>query len=429
MANKILKPIGKKRRSGLPYNLEFLENKTTTLNQNFLLLARQGVGKTNVIMSVIYHMIKTYYEEDSHFGAIPIVFSPLFELTQLAYPSKNFNLAPHQFSEGIDCLQFSFKIANPPEESGIRVLGLKFNTLTQEDICAFAGFSGDLRVLGNVQKILIRLREGIAPCKSYPDGLPPKPNYDIDDFLMVMWEDKSLRDALYYVFSKLKDEGFFDEGLEQIDWLSWIKEKKPIIFNFGDIDDKFLYNSITGILLGGLWDLSVKFYNSFLKYQRLVSKRDKGLEIREKDKLTEDEAFLLKNFWVGLFFDEAHQIFNATKSTELKYYPAHYYYKKISDLMGRKRGFKYNFLVTQKIMELYYGFRKSFNKLYLGNIIYQNDRDYMNTELGIKKDHIAKICGLGKYQWAVVDLDKYHSRVAGCIKKFTAYLSPSGQSI
>ena len=80
-------------------------------------------------------------------------------------------------------------------------------------------------------------------------------------------------------------------------------------------------------------------------------------------------------------------------------------------------------------MELYYGFRKSFNQLYLGSIIYQNDRDYMQTELGIKKDHISKICSLGKYQWAVVNLDKYHSRSAGCVKKFVAYLSPAGQNI
>jgi len=414
--NEVKKIIGAKRQSKTPFNLVFPENKTTTLNQNLILLARQGTGKSNLLMGIVYQLIKAYIEEDSRFGAIPIVFAPLFELTQLTYPSKNENLAPYQVSEGIDCLQFSFKIANPPEDSDIRIIGLDFNKLTQEDICAFAGFSGDLKVLGNVQKILISLKKD-------------KPNYDIDDFLEIMWEDKSLRDALYYVFSRLKEEGFFDSNLEQIDWMSWIRERKPIIFNFGDIDDKFLYNSITGILLGGLWDLSIKFYNAFQKSQRLSDRRIKGLEIEEKHLLDDDDEFLLKNFWIALLFDEAHQIFNATKSTELKYFPAHYYYKKISDLMGRKRGFKYNLLVTQKIMELYYGFRKSFNSLYLGSIVYQNDRDYMNSELGIKKDDIGVICRLRKYEWAVVNLDRYHSKLPRSVAKFKAYLSPAGQPV
>lgn len=390
------------------------ENLTTTMNQNFLFLARQGVGKTNLFMNIVYSLIKTYWEEESGYGAIPIVFSPLFEFTQLSLPSKNENLAPMQMPEGIECLQFTFKIANPPPDMNIRVLGLRFNELTQEDICAFAGFSGDLKILGNVQKLLLRMRND-------------NPSYTIDDFLEEVLEEKPLKDALYYVFSKLKEDGFFDDSLEHIDWFSWIKERKPIIFNFGDIDDKFTYNSITGILLGGLWKLSTKFYNAFLKNQRLENRKSQGLRIESYHLLTDDESFLLKNFWVALLFDEAHQIFHATKSTELKYFPAHSYYKKISDLMGRKRGFKYNLLVTQKCMELYYGFRKSFTYLYVGSIIFQNDREYMNTELGIKKEHISRICRLTKYEWAVVNLDLYHSRVTKCIRKFKSYLSPSGQ--
>jgi len=414
MAKDFGKVIGFLRKSKVPYRLVLPQNLTTTMNQNFLMLAKQGTGKTNLFMCIVHALYKAYMEEDSQFGAIPIIFSPLFEFTQMNLPSKNENLAPGQTPEGIECLQFTFKMANPPQDADVRVLGINFNALTQEDICAFAGFSGDLKILGNVQKLLMKLRDEI-------------PDYTIDDFLAKVWEEKPLKDALYYVFSRLKEDGFFDEDLERIDWMSWIRERKPIIFNFGEIDDKFVYNSLTGILLNGLWALSTKFYNAFLKYQRLQDRKERGLEISEAQKLTEDEAFLLKNFWIALLFDEAHQIFHATKSTELKYYPAHSYYKKISDLMGRKRGFKYNFLVTQKCMELYYGFRKSFSKLFVGSVIFQNDKDYMYTELGIKKDHIQDICRLGKYEWAVVDLDKYHSRITKCIKKIKSYLSPCGQ--
>jgi hypothetical protein len=411
----IKKTIGYLRKKKTSYNLVFPENLTTTMNQNFLMLARQGTGKTNLYMNIIYSLIKAYLEEESHFGAIPIVFSPLFEFTQMNLPSKNENLAPSQNPEGIECLQFTFRIANPPPDSDVRILGIDFRELTQEDICAFAGFSGDLKILGSVQKLLMKLRL-------------EKPEYTIDDFLDWVWEEKPLKDALYYVFSKLRDDGFFDEDLEKIDWMTWLKERKPIIFNFGEIDDKFIYNSITGILLSGLWKVSNKFYNAYLKYQRLKNKKANGGVINEKDKLTEDEAFLLENFTIALLFDEAHQIFHATKSTELKYFPAHSYYKKISDLMGRKRGFKYNFLITQKCMELYYGFRKSFTALYVGSVIFQNDKEYMITELGISKDNVGAICRLNKYEWAVVNLDKYSSRVAKCVSKFKAYLSPCGQA-
>ncbi len=415
MAN-ILKPIGSLRKSKLPYNLILPENLTTTLNQNFLMLAKQGTGKTNILMNFVYTLEKSYLENESQFGAIPIVFSPLFEFTQLGIPSKNENLAVNQVPEGLKALQFTFKISNPPEDMDIRILGIRFRDLTQEDICAFAGFSGDLKILGNVQKLLERMRKEM-------------PNYNIYDFLEKVYEDKPLKDALYYVFSKLNEEGFFDESLEPIDWLSWIKERKPIIFNFGEIDDKFTYNSLVGILLAGLWKLSNKFYNAYLKNQRLEDRRNSNLPISENFLLTEDEKFLLKNFWIALFFDEAHQIFHATKSTDLKYYPAHSYYKKISDLMGRKRGFKYNFLVTQKCMELYYGFRKSFTKLFVGSLVFQNDKDYMNVDLAIKKDHVGIICSLNKYEWAVVNLDKYHSNFAKCVSKFKSYLSPCGQPV
>jgi hypothetical protein len=181
--------------------------------------------------------------------------------------------------------------------------------------------------------------------------------------------------------------------------------------------------------LSGLWKVSTKFYNAYQKKQRLDSRRLKGLIIDERYILSEEDEFLLKNFTIALFFDEAHQIFHATKSTELKFYPAHSYYKKISDLMGRKRGFKYNLLVTQKCMELYYGFRKSFNKLFVGYITFQNDKDYMSSDLGIRKDDIILITRLEKYEWAVVDLDRYHSRFLKPVSKFRAYLSPAGQPL
>jgi len=411
----IRKTIGYYRGKKTPFELEMPQNLTTTMNQNFLMLARQGTGKTNLFMIMIHALIKAYKENNADYGAIPIIFSPLFEFTQMNLPSKDENLAPYQTPEGVECLQFTFKIANPPPDLDVRILGIDFKLLTQEDICSFAGFSGDLKVLGNVQKLLERMRA-------------EKPNYDIDDFLEKVYEEKPLKDALYYVFSKLKEQGFFDKQYAQIDWMAWIKERKPIIFNFGEIDDKFTYNAIVGVLLAGLWDLSNQFYSAFLKNQRIELLKSEGKEYENKYTMSEDEKFLLKNFWIAIFMDEAHQILHNTKSTDLKYFPAHSYYKKIADLMGRKRGFKYNFLITQKCMELYYGFRKSFTYLFLGSTIFQNDKDYMQDELSIKKDHIGAITALNKYEWAVVNLDKYHSRKANCIKKFKAYLSPCGQS-
>jgi hypothetical protein len=409
------KAIGFLRKSKKVYSISMPENKTTTMNQNFMFLARQGTGKTNMFMSFISALYTTYIDSESLYGAIPVVFAPLFEFTQLSLPSKNQDLAPHTSPQSLDCLQFTFKIANPPPDLDVRVIGIDFSSLTQEDICSFAGYSGDIKILGAVQKLLEKLT------------LDHGGDYTITDFLAAVWEDKPLKDALYYVFSKLKAEGFFDESLERIDWLSWIKERKPIIFNFGEIDDKFTYNALAGILLHGLWDVSNKFYSAFLKQQRLDRLIEEGKEIKPNYLLSEDEKFLLKNFWIAIFMDEAHQILNATKSQELKYFPAHAYYKKISDLMGRKRGFKYNLLVTQKCMELYYGFRKSFNKLYVGSSTFTNDKQYMNQELTISPKDVMEICELKKFEWAIVDLDMYQTRRLQSVTKIRAYLSPSGQ--
>ena len=125
--------------------------------------------------------------------------------------------------------------------------------------------------------------------------------------------------------------------------------------------------------------------------------------------------------------EEAHQILYNTKSTELKSFPAHLYYKKITDLMGRKRMFKYSIIVTQKVMEIYFGFRKSFDYLLLGSVVFQYDKDYMHHELDIDDDHIKIMTNLPKYSWSITSISKYQSRKKNCVNFFKAYLSQCGQ--
>lgn len=393
---------------------EIPENTTGSQNKNFLLLCKQGSGKTNLLQLIMFKLYKKYIDTDSKFGAIPIVFSPLFEFSNISLESKDNNLPPEDVPEPLDSLQYCFEMSNPPkDDENIKIIYIPFSELTIEDIASFAGYSNDNKVLGHLQKLIEDLKS------EYKD------EYDIDTFINKLRDYKPLYDALYYVFTKLRSQGFFNKKYQRFNWLESIKERKPIIFNFGDINIKTLYNTITGYLLRKLFELSNVYYNAYTKRDRMERAKDKGIETTEV--MTDDEKFLIDNFYVALFFEESHQILYQSQSLNLNSCPAHYSYKQISDLLGRKKGFKYNFLVTQRIMELYIYFRKQSNYLIIGSEVYDDDINYMIKEMKFPKQAIPMIVGLPKYSFSLVNSAKMQARKDGSIAKFSAYRSPCGQ--
>ncbi len=389
-------------------------NSTSSQNRNYLIDAKMGTGKTNLIMLWVFELYKLYMETECQFGALPIIFSPLFEFSNLLYESKDDNLGPDREPEGIECLQYCFQMSNPPEDNkDVVVIYVEFNELTIEDLASFAGYNEGNRILGHLQKMMEDLKK-------------QKSDYDIDDFIEAVRDYKPLYDALYYVFTKLKRQGFFDKKYTKFDWFDAIKQKKPIIFNFGDINVTTIYNTITGYLLRKLLTFSNVYYNAYTKKDRIRRAEEKGEKTDEK--LSDDEEFLVKNFYLALFFEESHQIlYRIAGNPNLENYPAHYSYRQISDLLGRKKGFKYNFLVTQRIMELYKYFRKQQNFLILGSEVYLDDIDYMLKEMRFPNKAIPFIVSLQKYCFSIIDVISLQSNKRDSIVKFKAFRSPAGQ--
>lgn len=398
--------LGQYILSDATFEFELVKNDPSTVNTNTIICATQGTGKTNLFMLITYSLYKKYIDSDFKYGAIPVVFAPMFEFTQLNIPSKSVNLPPGVEPEGISGCQYTFKLANPPEDNpDIKIIRLNFRELTVEDICSFAGYSDDNKVLGYTQKLIENLAR-------------TNPDYTVDDFIQAVeeFETKTLKDALYYVFTKLKDSGLFDEG-EEFDWLTALRQLKPICINFGEIDEKSWYNSLCGILLRKLWRTSIVYYNAYLKSLRPETAED----------LSDDEQFLLKHFSIALLVDEGHQILYNSPSITLTSFPAHHYFKKIASLMGRKRMFKYNFIVTQAMMEIYHGFRKKFNYLCLGSEVFEDDKSYFEKELKFLKEDVLEMTNNQKHCWSFTNISDYKKRKKFSVHFFKAYLSPCGQ--
>src|SRR3990167_4504846 len=188
--------LGKLLKSKEDFWFGILPNSTSSQNRNFLLDAKQGTGKTNMTELFVYELYRLYMETDGEYGALPIVFSPLFEYSNIRYESSDQNLGPERDPEGLESLQYCFEMSNPPpDDKTLTVIYVDFNDLTIEDLVSFAGLNENTQVLGHLQKLFEDLRK-------------TKPDYDIDDFIESMRESKPLYDALYYIFTKLKKRGF-----------------------------------------------------------------------------------------------------------------------------------------------------------------------------------------------------------------------------
>lgn len=406
--------LGKLTKSKNNFWFPMRKNSTSSQNRNFLLDCKQGTGKTSLIMLLLYELYKLYMDTNCEYGALPIVFSPLFEFANIIYESKDHNLGIDRSPEGVDSLQYCFFMSNPPEDNkDITILYVDFNELTVEDIASFGGYNENNEILGHLQKLLEDLKQS-------------KPDYDIDDFIDSVRDYKPLYNALYYVFTRLRKQRFFDKSFTKFNWFDAIKQKKPIVINFGDINVRNVYNSITGYLLKKLFALSNVYYNAYTKRDRIRKIEEKGEKSNET--LSEDELFLINNFYIALFFEESHQIlYQLGGGCNLENYPAHYTYKQISDLLGRKKGFKYNFLVTQRIMELYKYFRKQQNFLVIGSEVYSDDIDYMLKEMRFPKKSIPHIISLGKFCFSIIDVVSLQANKRDSIVKFQAFRSPCGQ--
>jgi len=428
-------PIGYKIKTGDDYHLTIQENKIATMNQNFFLISSQGSGKSNLLQLFASQLFKVYIESDGKYGCIPIIFAPTFEYMKISLPSRALNLPPQTEAEGLPCLHITFPCCEPPVMEGLVPVTFDFNSLSIEDIGAFAGLAVNNK-LGFIQKIIemlkygydldveeeeeVELKGGGTKMRKVKRKvhIAPKPNYTVDDFIEQVQEGShETKDALYYVFTKLREMKVFDVG-NRFDIRKFILQKKPIVFHFGDLDDKNIISALSGLIMRELWEVGKDFFNASLKKQN-------------GEKLSEYEEFLLIWWTVGLFLDEAYNIIYQTKSSGLAMdskHPAHVWFKKITALMGRKRGFKYSFIITQKFMEIYFGVRTSFHSLILGNSIYPDDKEFLEMDLHINQDHINKLTSLPKYSWTMLDIDAYQKRKRGCAVKFKSYLSPCGQT-
>ena len=269
------------------------------------------------------------------------------------------------------------------------------------------------QVLGHLQKMLEALKK-------------QKPNYDINDFIEELQDFKPLYDALYYVFTKLKRKGFFNSKYHKFDWMEALRQRKPMVFNFGDINVRDIYNTLTGYFLRKLFELSNMYYNAYTKKERIERSKLSG-EI-STEVLSEDEEWLINNFYLSIFMEESHQIVYALSGNpNLENYPAHYTYKQISDLLGRKKGFKYNFLITQRIMEIYKYFRNQQNFLIVGSEVYAEDVDFMVKEMHFPKNAIAQLINLPKFGFSIIDVHALRARRKESVVKFLSWRSPCGQ--
>lgn len=399
------------------------ENLTTTPNRNYFMIATQGSGKTNVLMLMSYYLYKLYIDTENKYGALPIIFAPTFEFMQLEKPSgesKKRFMPPATEPEGIPCVNITFPICDPIKHNNLQVCSFDFNTFDAPEILGFTDLSDDDKYLGAVKKLKERILNGYEIKRGKEKIEIPPMEFNLNNFIEAVREDSMLKDALYYVYTNLRDMGMFDnEKYPVINIKDLIKQKKPIIFHFGDLDERQRMSGIAGIILKQLWDVSNDYYNAFLKKQT-------------NEELSEWEDFLLKNWTIALIMEEAHQILYATKSGGMSLeskHPAHYWFKKIVALMGRKRGFKYSFIVTQKFMEIFYGIRTAFDELIIGDNLYPDDKMYLENDLKIKLLHLNKMTKLPRYSWTFLDIGAYQKRKKRCASRVKVYLSPAGQDV
>ncbi len=411
--------IGKKaRNTELEKEIDLPKNLTTTPSRNYLMIATQGSGKTNVLMLFCYQEFTLWKETGNQYGALPIIFAPTFEFMQMEVPSKAVNLPPGVEPQGIECVNITFPICDPIKNDRLQTCSFDFGSFEPRDILGFTDIQDEDKYLGAIKKLIERIENGYEKGRGKDKLFIPPRDFTLKSFLEEVRDDASLKDALYYVFTELKKAGMFDTGkYPALNIRELILQKKPIIFHFGDLDERQRMSGIAGIILKELWQISNIFYNAYLKQQA-------------KQPLDEFEQFLIDHWTIMLIMEEAHQILYATKSSGMALeskHPSHYWFKKITALMGRKRGFKRSMIVTQKFMEIFYGIRTTFDDLILGSTIYPDDKVFLEQDLKIDQDHINKMTRLPKFAWAFVDIQAYQKRKKKCVAKVRCYLSPCGQ--
>lgn len=411
--------IGRKVRDDDMFKeIEIYENKTTTQNRNYFCIATQSSGKTNLLMLLLTMLYNLFVNSSFKFGALPIVFAPSFEFMQIESPSKSKNMPPNIEPEGINCSHITFPICEPIRNPKLNVYSFDFSSFDERMILGFTDLRDEDKYFGAIKKLIGRIKNGYTKGKWKNKIVMPPREFNLKNFIDEVREDSQLKDTLFHVFTDLRDKGMFDtKKYPALDLKKIVVNCKPIIFHFGDLDERQRISGIAGIILKQLWDISTIYYNAHLKKQ-------------DNQKLDEFEEFLLVHWTVALLMDEAHQILYATKSGGMALeskHPSHYWFKKITALMGRKRGYKYSFIVTQKFMEIFYGIRTTFDELIIGQTVYPDDKVFLEQDLKIRPNHITKMTRLPRFCWTFLNIDRYQKRRKKCASKVRVFLSPAGQ--
>lgn len=393
-------------------------------------LGKQGVGKTNILMLLVYFFHKLFIETKAQYGCIPVVFAPFWEWANLNTKTdldkleekikKRPRLPPDVDAEAMDAKIFSFKMANIPEhfESNVTAIAIDFNQLTTEDIGVFAGKQENEEALGKIEKLLERIHKnhGKVTIDLFLSAVNPQASDDGKEPNVP-----SLYDGLYYTFKRLKEAGLFTDGAKKFDWFEVLQDKKPVVFCFGDINDSLILQALAGFFMRSLFDLSIEYNNA-------VDKDKKGMALSER------ERWLAENFVIGLLFEEAHRFFPPTTVKVLKSFPAHDIFRMISAQLGRKKGFKYTILISQRREFIYKEFRSEFDWLLLGSKIDFSDKEdiYRMVKKIIPDPDLAAeftvaICKNSRFEWSLTDVNKLTNLEKGCAVRLKTFVAPCGQ--
>lgn len=422
-----------KEIEGNDYIFKIPKNADNIIN-NWLLLAEMGKGKTNFAELVgLYYGYKAYIDSDGDYGWLPIVLSPAFEWNRTQYPSLDkTNLPPNLSPEGLPVIKLSFNIAFGPNDEEERkqidyIIGISEDEFFEEE-----------SIVDNIITLLIGYAEMSKLdyhtlydyVDEFVDDVKKRVKTDRLNMDIVMKElnnairtkKKDLYRAMRGMFKILIKRGLFTK--HKIEWLELIKQRKPIVISFGSLDssEKGIYQFLGGIVFKELNKIGMIYENALHKKQR-------GME------LTKTEEWLLKYWRIGFIIEEAVTFFPSTTSTTLKSYPCIDIFREISTQRGRKRGFKFNFIICTNLKMLFPDIRDKFKYLvtkYLNNFDIGILRDMGLNQLVIQNMQMLKVAD---FQFALTDLERYKEKrslipftgVMYGVRQIVVYKSPCGQ--
>ena len=421
-------PLGFLEKSKKTYCLDLPINSSDLIVNN-LILDFMGGGKTNLLTSIAYGQFKAFKESDAKRGTIPIIFSPKFEYMKIKIPSKDDNIAPELRPDGIDAIQITFPICNPPDYI-IDLLDMRsiiFEDLSVEEIALLGGISPtNTELMSKIKLALDKLRAEFSP-------------FGIEEFIDYIKNFTDLDEAgkkkkrgpditqLYYHFSTYYEIGLFDnKKYPPFVWKDEIKKLKPVVINFGKMWDSQI-QSLGGYMLRKLHEFGDWIYDNV----RVKGEFIKGL--KEMDlTFTEEEKFFGKYFYVSLLIDEAPKMLTYTTSSTLTNFPANKYFQVISSNEGRKLGFKYTYIVTQFFADMYHKFRRRYRFVWFGNRVTGEDRVYISDKQILSDEDIPLILNNKKFFFTVIDMNGYNNNKKHeairrkWVTKFMVYRSPCG---